>query len=150
LKVLGVSVHRNKFSQIKEQSSLTNWRCLGIFYELYLDDLIIFGKTKKEFAENVKKILEHLRAHNITCIPEKCRFGHDSIEYLGHVIDSTGMTFSRKEKKQEVRNFPRPKFLKQLQRFLGLVNYFDDHIRNLPTEVASSGLCKLLKDSLAK
>ena len=107
-----------------------------------MDELIIFGKTKKEFAENVKKILEHLCAHNIICIPEKCRFGHDSIEYLGHVIDSTGVTFS-KEKKQEVRNFPQPKFLKQLQSFSGLVNYFGDQICNLATEVA--GLRKLLK-----
>jgi hypothetical protein len=58
------------------------------------------------------------------------------------VIDSTGITFS-KEKKQEVRNLLQPKFLKQLQSFLGLVNYFGDHIRNLATEVA--GLRKLLK-----
>jgi len=120
---------------------------LRIFCELYLHDLIIFGETEEEFAENVEKILKRLRAHNITCNPEKCRFGHDSVEYLGHVIDSTGITFS-KEKKQEVRNFPQPKYLKQLQSFLGLVNYFGDHIRNLATEVA--GLRKLLKESLAK
>ena len=117
---------------------------LGVFCELYLDDLIIFAETEEEFAEYLEKILERLREHNITCNPEKCRFGHNSIEYLGHVIDSEGITFSKK-KKQEVRNFPQPKFLKQLQGFLGLVNYFGDHLRNMASELA--GLRKLLKES---
>jgi hypothetical protein len=31
---------------------------LGTFCELYLDDLIIFGDTEEEFADNVEKILE--------------------------------------------------------------------------------------------
>jgi hypothetical protein len=112
-----------------------------------LDDLIIFDETEEEFADNVEKILERLREHNITCNPDKCRFGHDKIEYLGHVIDSTGISFSE-EKIKEVRNFPQPKFLKELQGFLGLVNYFGDHLRNLATECA--GLRKLMKTATAK
>ena len=120
---------------------------LGTFCELYLDDLIIFGDTEEEFADNVEKILERLREYNITCNPDKCRFGHDKIEYLGHIIDSTGISFLE-EKIKEVRNFPQPKFLKELQGFLGLVNYFGDHLRNLASECA--GLRQLMKTATAK
>ena len=88
-------------------------------------------------------------AHNLrlSCNPDKCRFGHDKIEYLGHIIDSTGISFSE-EKIKEVRNFPQPKFLKELQGFLGLVNYFGDHLRNLASECA--GLRQLMKTATAK
>jgi len=120
---------------------------LGDFCELYLDDLIVFAETEEEFADNVDKILDRLREYNITCNPEKCRFGHTSVEYLGHVIDADGISFSE-EKKNEVRNFPQPKFLKELQSFLGLVNYFGDHLRNLAIECA--GLRMLLRSATKK
>jgi hypothetical protein len=53
-----------------------------------LDALIVFAEIEEEFADNVEKILDRLREYNITCNPEKCRFGHTSVEYLGHVIDA--------------------------------------------------------------
>jgi hypothetical protein len=73
-----------------------------------------------------------LEAKGITCNPAKCKFGHSSIEYVGHVIDSTGLNFSE-DKKNEVLEFPRQQHIKQLQRFLGMVNYFGDHVRYLAT-----------------
>ena len=105
---------------------------LGVKCELYLDDLIIFGESEEEFCSNLDEVLAALEAKGITCNPAKCRFGHDSIEYVGHVIDSTGLNFSD-DKKNEVREFPRPLYIKELQRFLGLVNYFGDHVRDLAT-----------------
>ena len=95
-----------------------------------LGRLIIFGESEEEFCSNLNEILAALEAKGITCNPLKCRFGHDSIEYVGHVIDSTGFNFSD-DKKNEVREFPRPQYIKELQRFLGLVNYFGDHGREL-------------------
>ena len=80
----------------------------------------------------------------VTCSPEKCRFCHDKIEYVGHVIDKDGLSFSD-EKKQEVFDFPQPIFLKELQRFFGMVNYFEGHLRDLETELGP--LRKLLNSS---
>jgi hypothetical protein len=52
---------------------------IGVVCELYLDDLIIFATTEDEFIENLTSILERLQEHNITCNPDKCKFGIDSV-----------------------------------------------------------------------
>eukprot|EP01034_Spumella_vulgaris_P027008 gene27008-33665_t len=50
----------------------------------------------------------------------------DKVEYVGHVISFEGVTFSD-EKRVKVLDFPLPSTQKDLQAFLGLVNYFRDH-----------------------
>ena len=117
---------------------------LGQQCELFLDDLIIFASEEDEFVRNLEMCLDRLEKAGITCNPEKCRFGHDKIEYVGHVIDKDGLSFSD-EKKQEVLDFPPPQFLKELQRFFGMVNYFEGHLRNLATELGP--LRRLLNSS---
>ena len=64
---------------------------------------------------------------NITLNPKKCRFGLDQIEYVGHVINEHGKTFTR-DKLDSVVNFPEPKTHGQMLSFLGLANYFRQHI----------------------
>jgi hypothetical protein len=120
---------------------------IGVVCELYLDDLIIFATTEDEFIENLNSILERLQEHNITCNPDKCKFGIDSVEYVGHVIDSEGLNFSAK-KKGQVYDFPLPTLIKELYSFLGLVNYFGEHLRDLTT--ALSSLRQLLAESKIK
>ena len=51
------------------------------------------------------------------------------IEYVGHVINENGLTFTR-DKLDSVVNFPKPVYQKEMKSFLGLANYFRLHIRN--------------------
>jgi hypothetical protein len=67
--------------------------------EVYLDDIIIYGSSEEEYLDNLKKVLSRLNQHKITINPEKCKLGLDEVEYVGHVINANGTTFSR-EKKQ--------------------------------------------------
>jgi len=103
---------------------------INYIMELYLDDLIIHGKTIDEFISRLKTVFEKLRKYKITVNPPKCRFGLSEIEYVGHVIDPTGLSFS-KDKKEKVRMFPKPMNCKHVKQFLGLVNYFRDHVQNI-------------------
>jgi hypothetical protein len=64
-----------------------------------------------------------------------------STEYVGRTIDETGLTFSQK-KKDEVLSCKRPNTQKELKQFLGLANYFRDHIRD------HSMIVKLLNDMI--
>ena len=64
--------------------------------------------------------------------PEKCKIGLPSVEYVGHTIDETGLSFST-EKLNEVLAIEPPTYAKELRSFLGLVSYFRDHIHNLAT-----------------
>ena len=51
------------------------------------------------------------------------------VEYVGHLLNEHGVTFSRK-KLDSVVDFPLPKTQEHLKSFLGLANYFRDHIKN--------------------
>ena len=107
---------------------------LGHACELYVDDLIIFGSTEEEFLDRLEQVFQRLQDHNVTCNPEKCRFGLTSVEYIGRIIDAEGLSVSE-EKKKEVMDFPLPVLLKDMQSFMGLINYFSDHLRNLASEL---------------
>ena len=102
----------------------------GLMYskcELYIDDLLVFAREFSTFLENLRCVFTALRCYNITLNPKKCRFGMPSVEYVGHVIDEHGITFTP-EKKGEVLNFPLPQRQQEMLQFLGLVNYFRRHL----------------------
>ena len=103
----------------------------GLLYEIcevYIDDIIIFGTTEDEFARNLEQVLRRLNEKGVTVNPAKCKFGMTEVEYVGHTISREGLNMSP-EKKQKVLDFPVPDTVKQLRGFLGLVNYFRDHVR---------------------
>ena len=103
---------------------------INYIMELYIDDLIIHGKTIQEFISRLRTVFETLRKFKITVNPAKCRFGISEIEYVGHIIDPTGLSFS-KDKREKVRMFPKPTNCKHVKQFLGLVNYFRDHVAHI-------------------
>ena len=100
--------------------------------EVYLDDFIVFGSTEEEFLENLEAVLLRCKRANITLNPSKCRFGMEKIEYVGHTIDATGTHFSR-EKIDSVLDMPKPQTKGEMMIFLGMVNYFHNHIAGLST-----------------
>ena len=104
----------------------------GLLYqilEIYLDDIITFGNTEDEYIDNLRQVFDRLVKFGITLNPNKCRFGLEEVEYVGHTINSQGMSFSE-VKRGEVLDFPLPTTHKELKSFLGLANYFRDHVKN--------------------
>ena len=95
---------------------------MGNTCELYIDDLIVYGSTEEDFLERLDQVFKRLKEYNITCNPDKCRYGLSSVEYVGRVIDAEGLSITE-EKRDQVLNFPLPMLFKDLQSFNGLVNY---------------------------
>ena len=114
-----------------------------IYYicELYIDDVIVHAQDAASFLSRLRQVFERFRRHNVSLNPDKCRFGLKSVEYVGHTIDETGLSFS-KEKLDEVLQIEPPQHGKELRSFLGLASYFRDHIENLAT------IAKPLQDML--
>ena len=95
--------------------------------EIYIDDVLLFGTTDIEYISNTRKVLGRLRENNVTANPAKTKFGLKEVEYVGHLITSTGTSFTE-EKRLQVLDFPLPETEKALLQFIGLVNYFRDHV----------------------
>ena len=111
--------------------------------EVYLDDILFWGESEDEYLQRLEVLLERLSSKGITINPKKCSFGLEQIEYTGHVLDNNGLSFSAKKKSQVV-DFLQPETQKDLKSFLGLANYFRDHIRNHSTLVQP--LHEMIKD----
>ena len=102
--------------------------------ELYLDDGIVPAEDDDQFIENLRLVFQRFLEHNITLNPSKCVLGLSQVEYVGHTINRDGLHFTR-DKIDSVLNFPRLTTKRQVKAFIGLANYFRDHIRNQSTRV---------------
>ena len=114
------------------QHSLATQVLQGLLHngvELYLDDCMVHADSIDTFIDRLRKVFLRFRQSGITLNPAKCNFGLPKIEFVGHTIDSDGLHFTR-DKLDSVLNFPRPLTKRQLKSFLGLANYFRNHIRN--------------------
>ena len=97
--------------------------------EQYLDDIINPNKNEDDCITNLTEILKRCEDKNLKLHPDKCRFGLSEVEYVGHLLNEHGVTFSRK-KLDSVVDFPMPRTQEHMKSFLGLANYFREHIKH--------------------
>jgi len=100
---------------------------IQVIVDVYIDDIIIYAASEEEFLKNLAIVFERFRHFNIKLNPDKCRLGFTSVEYCGHLLDASGITFTKK-KKDKVLDIPLPTTVKQLRSFLGLCNFFRRHV----------------------
>jgi transposase InsO family protein len=96
--------------------------------ESYQDDVITFGREEAELLRSLRAIFGRFRQHKITVNPKKCHFGMSEIKYLGHLIDATGISFTR-EKRDAVLQIDPPNTVVEMWSFIGVINYFRDHVK---------------------
>lgn len=89
----------------------------------YIDDILVASKTPEEHEEHLRQLFQRLREHGIVINATKCEFGVGKLEFLGHVIDASGIT-PLPSKTTAIQNFPQPSSRRKLREFLGLVNYY--------------------------
>lgn len=108
-------------------SILTGLQGLDCF--VYLDDIVVYGKDLEQHERRLRKVLQALRRSNLKLNPDKCHFLRREIIYLGHKCSKQGVS-PDPGRVECVKNIPPPKNVKQLQSFLGLVNYYRKFIPN--------------------
>ena len=92
------------------------------FCVVFVDDILVFSKSHEEHALHLRSVLKLLDYNGLVVRPDKCVFGVDAVDFLGHRVSSAGVT-PLASKVESIRNFPRPSSVKALQEFLGMVNY---------------------------
>ncbi|GBM90489.1 Retrovirus-related Pol polyprotein from transposon 297 [Araneus ventricosus] len=90
---------------------------------VYLDDIIIVGRTFEEHLNNLRKLFQRLQKANLNLNPKKCRFFQKEVAYLGHVISEEGVK-TDPEKIKAIVDWPRSDKLHDLRSFLVLCTYY--------------------------
>lgn len=93
------------------------------FCIVYVDDVLVFSKSHTEHESHLRHVLSLLRENGLVVRPDKCIFGESSIEFLGHFIDESGIQPSA-SKVDAVRRFPTPQTVKDVQKFVGMINFY--------------------------
>ncbi|GFT97829.1 retrovirus-related Pol polyprotein from transposon 17.6 [Trichonephila clavipes] len=104
----------------------------GLTFEaclIYLDDVIIGGRTLEEHLQNIRKVLSKLSDANLKLNPSKCKFFQKEVNYLGHIISAEGVRTDGPEKVSAVKNWKRPENLRELRSFLGLCTYYRKFVK---------------------
>ena len=100
---------------------------LNKFMVLYLDDCLIFSKTKDEHLKHIDFVLAKLEEYALKLAPNKCHFMTTSATYLGHELNAQGVHPSNEHVKS-VKLMPEPENASQLRTQLGLFNFFHSFI----------------------
>ena len=95
-----------------------------------IDDILITGENDEEKTEDIEKVLEILNEVGATVNKSKCLFFANEIEYIGFLIEKNGIRVNPR-KIDPIINMPQPTNVKQLQSFLGAVNYYSKFIPNM-------------------
>nr|GEX65690.1 putative reverse transcriptase domain-containing protein [Tanacetum cinerariifolium] len=94
---------------------------LDKFMIIFIDDILIFFKNKKEHEEHLTAILELLKKEEFYAKFSKCEFWIPKVQFLGDVIDSQDVDPAKIE---SIKDWPSPKTPKEIRKFLGLVGYY--------------------------
>ena len=94
-------------------------------YEIYIDDILFWGSSEEDYLSHLETIVGQMYHSQ----PQQMQVRIEEVEYAGHVLDRSGLSFSKK-KKESIVHFKLLENQKELHSFLGLANYFRDHIRN--------------------
>eukprot|EP01029_Cantina_marsupialis_P031725 TRINITY_DN920_c0_g2_i1.p1 TRINITY_DN920_c0_g2~~TRINITY_DN920_c0_g2_i1.p1 ORF type:complete len:1759 (-),score=361.37 TRINITY_DN920_c0_g2_i1:1652-6928(-) len=92
---------------------------------VYIDDVIVFGKTKEEFLENLRMVLACLNKANLKLNPAKCCFASRQASFLGFIVRD-GKKFVDPSRIQGLRDLVPPHTKKQVRSFVGLMSFFRD------------------------
>lgn len=96
---------------------------------VYLDDLLLHGRTKEETLMLLDIVLSRLESAGLTLRLDKCEFFPERLRYLGHTIGQDGIQPDR-ERVEGLEKLEAPKDIKGVRRILGLFGYYRDYIPN--------------------
>lgn len=108
---------------------------------VYLDDVIVFGRTLEEHEERLLKVLDRLEEEGLKLSLDKCQFGRTSVTYVGHVVSQDGVA-TDPSKIEAVATWPRPQTVTALRSYLGFCGYYRRFVKDY------SKLCRPLNGLL--
>jgi hypothetical protein len=116
---------------------------IGKFVVVYLDDILIFSKTKAEHLRHLATVMRRLQQEKLLINLKKCSFMQTELIYLGFVISANELKMDP-EKVDVIRNWPSPRNVFEVRSFHGLASFYRKFIRNF------SGISAAMMDTVKK
>ena len=99
------------------------------FMKIFMADFCVFGK-KSDHLTHLRKCFERCRMFRMSLNPFKCAIGVKRGKLLGHVISAEGISIDG-DKIEAIQKVRSPKYVKELQRFVGQVKWHGRNLRYL-------------------
>ncbi|KAJ9546624.1 hypothetical protein OSB04_019167 [Centaurea solstitialis] len=90
---------------------------------VFIDDILIYSKTKEEHVTHLREVLEVLRREGLYAKFSKCAFWLQEVQFLGHIVNREGIKVDP-SKIEAVMSWEVPKTLSEIRSFLGLAGYY--------------------------
>ena len=95
-----------------------------------IDDILVYGRNIQEHNERLEAVLNRIQSAGITLNQAKCEFGKETIKFLGHIINSNGVS-ADPQKIEAIVNMKAPSSVSELRRFLGMTNQLGKFSSNI-------------------
>jgi hypothetical protein len=96
---------------------------LDKFVVVFIDDILIYSKTKEDHAEHLRIVLTRLREHQLYAKFSKCEFWLDTIPFLGHILSAEGVAVDP-SKVKDILQWKPPTTVHEVRSFLGMAGYY--------------------------
>jgi hypothetical protein len=113
------------------------------FVIVYLDDILIFSKTKAEHLKHLATVMQRLQQEKLLINMKKSSFMKTELIYLGSVVSADKLRMDP-DKVEAIKNWPSPKSIFEVLCFHGLASFYRKFIRNF------SGISALMMDTVKK
>ncbi|GJQ93809.1 putative reverse transcriptase domain-containing protein [Tanacetum coccineum] len=102
---------------------------LDKFVIVFIDDILIYSKTKEDHEVHLRLMLELLTKEKLYAKFSKCEFWLQEVHFLGHVVNQSGIHVDP-SKIEAVKNWKAPTTPSEVRSFLGLAGYYRRFIVN--------------------